>query len=301
MASASGTVVAIEEASGVIRKVAKILPYRIGFAVLTPYHRSRAGFLCRHTVDYSKRYIKVPVVADSEGSGEEPEVVSYAASNRVKLSFHEDGFVQFSGETQGTITSGKDSGGQAKGMGLTVNRLGAPLATEGPNFGLTVSYIEEFDAFEQDDKCAVFTNSDIYLRDCTAEDWDYFVIEGFIMPRFPAMNRAQIGPRGLVLHLAFRSFNATPLPSGLYLPSAGTPSSPTFFELRLIDLGPHNVVAGILISKAKSSLGSMPRFSVSSPSDGHHAMFAAYPNPFPNVEVRSLDYLPDARGDPAPA
>jgi hypothetical protein len=77
LASASGTVVAIEEASGVIRKVAKILPYRIGFAVLTPYQRARAGFLYRHSVDYSKRYIDVPVVADSESTGEEPEVVSW--------------------------------------------------------------------------------------------------------------------------------------------------------------------------------------------------------------------------------
>lgn len=116
-----GAVVAIEGPTGVLHRVARIQPYRAGFALLTPYHAARAGFLCRFPVDYSKRTMRVPVVG--------AEVVSYSAANRVKLSFHEDGFVQFSGEVQGTILSGRDATGRPKGMGLMVNPLGEPLAT----------------------------------------------------------------------------------------------------------------------------------------------------------------------------
>jgi hypothetical protein len=65
-----------------------------GFSVLVPYHKARSGFL-----------LKVPIDSDVHAPGEHDirldDAMSFTAEDRVKLSYHVDGFAQFSGERPG--------------------------------------------------------------------------------------------------------------------------------------------------------------------------------------------------------
>ncbi len=78
-----------------------------GSAVTVPYHSERKGFLFRVAVDSSQTIIETGV----------EEMVPYTADDRVKLSLRLDGFVQFSGESPGTILSGRNPDGTVKGSG----------------------------------------------------------------------------------------------------------------------------------------------------------------------------------------
>src|SRR5436190_17943309 len=113
---------------GVIRKITKTVPYSDGgFALLVPYHSARVGYLTKMPVDYSKR---------GEILVERAEIVEYTADDRVKLSYHPDGFVQFSGERAGKIISGRDPDtGEPRGIGVLTNPMREPMAS-GPNCGM---------------------------------------------------------------------------------------------------------------------------------------------------------------------
>ena len=97
----SGTTIAIQEAETTQpRKVIKIVPMGAGgYMVMAPYNQAREGFLAKFPVDYSRvGRFEMPLT----------DFISYAADDRVKLSVHKDGFVQFSGEDPGKIPSGRD-------------------------------------------------------------------------------------------------------------------------------------------------------------------------------------------------
>src|SRR5687768_10468724 len=95
--------IAINEVKvGEPKKVFKIVTYKAGgFAVLTPYHKEKTGFLMKHPIDYS-------TPAGSTMYVRFEDCVKYSVNNKVKLSFHPDGFVQFSGEVQGKVLSGRN-------------------------------------------------------------------------------------------------------------------------------------------------------------------------------------------------
>src|ERR1700677_305009 len=85
------------------RKITKIIGLNgEGFSVLVPYHRARSGFLFKVPVD--------PAKVLKPGSSVVPwkACVAFTAEDRVKLSYHSDGFAQFSSEISGRITSGRD-------------------------------------------------------------------------------------------------------------------------------------------------------------------------------------------------
>jgi hypothetical protein len=111
-------------------KVVQILPYKEGgFAVLTPYHTAGRGYLMKHPVDYATREMQI-ARADL--------VTEYSAEDRVKLSIHPDGFVQFSGQDQGKIESGRDpETGEPKGLAIFTRHppISEPIET-GPTFGV---------------------------------------------------------------------------------------------------------------------------------------------------------------------
>src|SRR3712207_1528938 len=81
------------EHQGTLRKITKIVPYGSGgFAVLVPYHEARRGHLLKYPVDYQIGQMERPF----------EDATQYSAEDRVNLSLHPDGFVQFSGENPGT-------------------------------------------------------------------------------------------------------------------------------------------------------------------------------------------------------
>ena|ERR1700693_3838109 len=94
--------VAVEDDEGRYRSLTKIVPYTEGgFAVLAPYHAAKEGFLCKIAVPEELRgRFSLPAPA---------EIHRYSAADRVKLSFHLDGFIQFSGENPSTIRSGREA------------------------------------------------------------------------------------------------------------------------------------------------------------------------------------------------
>src|ERR1051326_3354577 len=152
--------IAIDGAVGA-RKLTKIVGYGAqGFAVVTPYHTARSGFLGKMPVDYNKiGPMKVPY----------DDIVGFTAESRVKLSYHPDGFVQFSGEAQGTVISGRDSkSGEPKGIGLMSQPLTSPIRS-GPTFGITAWGLQDFAALDapQSDSVVVFGRDDMYFRGTT--------------------------------------------------------------------------------------------------------------------------------------
>jgi hypothetical protein len=82
-----------------LRAVCKIVPLRDGgYSMLVPYHAASEGWRYKHEVDYSKHK------QTTHRSG----MQHFVADDRVQLSHHWDGFVQFSGENPQKITSGRD-------------------------------------------------------------------------------------------------------------------------------------------------------------------------------------------------
>src|SRR5262245_29268888 len=89
------------------RKVAKIqFTKEGGFSVILPYQRARRG-LC------SKWPVCPIAMADSGFAGVMPfsATSNFQATSRVKLTYHADGFVHFSGEDPATIRSGRNPDG----------------------------------------------------------------------------------------------------------------------------------------------------------------------------------------------
>jgi hypothetical protein len=106
-----------------------------GFSILAPYLSVEAGVAAKMLVDYSKgEHFKVP----------EDDIVKFAAGSRVKLSYHSDGFAQFSSEHQGTIRSGRSENGDIKGVGVLTNPLWMPIPT-GPSCCLLAWGLDEFE------------------------------------------------------------------------------------------------------------------------------------------------------------
>jgi hypothetical protein len=95
------------------------------------------------------------------------DCIHFTAQDRVKLSYHSDGFVQFSSEIAGRIVSGRDpSTGQPKGLGLFTNPLKKP-SWSGPSVGITIWGIDEFDETDEVDEAIIFEPNDWYYRGCT--------------------------------------------------------------------------------------------------------------------------------------
>jgi hypothetical protein len=80
---------------------------------MAPYHAAARGWVAKLPMDYSQSRLQI----------RQSDTQSFEASSRVKLSYHSDGFAQFSSETGGTIRSGRHADGTPKGLGLMSNPL----------------------------------------------------------------------------------------------------------------------------------------------------------------------------------
>ncbi|WNV76929.1 hypothetical protein [Geodermatophilus sp. DSM 44513] len=283
-----GIRIAIADHNGTLRLLTKIVGLSDGgFAVTAPYHSARQGFLMKFPVDYSRSELMLPTA----------DVVPYTADDRVKLSLHLDGFVQFSGERQGRIVSGRDGDGQPKGLGLIANRLTSPLATDGPTFGLLAWGLDDYKEQVRIRDTLAFGGHDVYYRDCTLGDWSACIIEGFVYPRSYLSQGVLSGGR-LVLPRRFPHYQGPRHTSGLFTPTRNPllDMQGALLNLTLVDVGSPYIVIGLLVSRATHGFPSTSGFTLNSPSDMRHALAAVYPNPTGTSDheedgrVRSLNY-----------
>jgi hypothetical protein len=159
-----------------VRKITKIIGLNGGgFSVLTPYHKAKSGFVW-----------KMPVPADMDDPGTHEispkSGLAFTAEDRVKLSYHTDGFAQFSGESPGRITSGIDPDtNEPKGIGLFARPLSAP-ASSGPSVFITIWGIEDFEEAQTKDDLIVFRVDDFYYRGCTPDEANGWILSIYAFP-----------------------------------------------------------------------------------------------------------------------
>jgi hypothetical protein len=157
-----------------LRKITRIVGLNgAGFSVLTPYHKAKTGFLFKAPVELSRHGpYRIPFANAS----------AFTAEDRVKLSYHTDGFAQFSGEAAGRITSGIDPAtGEPKGLGLFTNPLTTPIWT-GPSVGITVWGMDEFEEAKERDHALIFEADEFYYRGCVPEDANACMLSIFAFP-----------------------------------------------------------------------------------------------------------------------
>ncbi|MHB1752159.1 MAG: hypothetical protein ACYCTF_05610 [Acidiferrobacter sp.] len=275
MSKIRGKTIAIRTVTGgPARKITKIIGYGAkGFAVVTPYHAARAGFVGKMPVDYKKiGQFEVP----------HTDIVGFTTSDRVKLSYHPDGFVQFSGEAQGAIISGRDpTNGLPKGVALMSQPLSSPVRS-GPTFGITAWGLHDFSALPDTDAVSpatvLFEPDDLYFRGATPCEANGIILEVFA---FPKRYWAGVRKRGrdYVLTIAFKDFEA----------------SRAAIELKVIDIPGQDVMLAGFASNARLTFPSDSGWVLSGPGsaapDGKgHVLVAFYPrDTFDAKGLPSLD------------
>ncbi|WP_252235551.1 hypothetical protein [Clostridium sp. CH2] len=257
-------------------KVSKIVFYGDGgFSVLSPYHTAKKGYLGKLIIDHeeiNKHIINVKV----------EDNVEYSAEDRVKLSVHPDGFVQFSGENPQKIISGKEKEtGEPKGLGLFTNPLSHPIES-GPTFGLMVWGMDEFVEFispKKGEKVIEFNMEDIHNRDCSTTDFNAYLIEGFVFKN-KERKQIQIVNNNHVINK--------------YSPNYREERNEKF-SYRVVNLAHEKYVVTLLVSRIIMDFDEKSGFSLNSPQqikDGKNiGLFCLYPSSIiPRDTSNSLDY-----------
>ncbi len=274
---AKPTTIAIQDGNGVVRKITKVIPYGDGgFAVHVPYHKAQIGWLLKIPLDYEVLGETITPISDC---------TEYSASDRVKLSYHPSGFVQFSGERPGKITSGLDPGtGEPKGLGIMTTPLSSPIRT-GPTFAITAWGLSDFEPLAKDsDAVLIFPAEEMYFRGCSPSTQNGVVIEGFVFPpRYWAGVRG--GASQEKMSLCFLGFEA----------------SGAVMELKIIHLQASDVFIGVLASHIRVGFKEPSGFTLSGPSESKkgsrkNALFAIYPGTMRSrlqERAKSLNYQPD--------
>jgi hypothetical protein len=163
-------------------KISKILFYgnNGGFGVLCPYHSAKSGYLLKYTTG-----LDIYAEYSQETNIKVDEHLQYSASDRIKLSIHTDGFVQFSGENPQKIISGRDKiTGEPKGLGLFSSPLSKPILS-GPTFAITIWGLKEFskyDGSKVNESAIQFLDQDYEYRETNKENYNAYIIEGFVFP-----------------------------------------------------------------------------------------------------------------------
>jgi hypothetical protein len=257
--------VCIRDPNGVLRKITKIVPYTgdRGFAAMVPYHSAKQGFLLKHSVRYDHPVGLVPAKT----------AIPFTATDRVKLSIHLNGFVQFSGEDSNRIISGRDAmTGEPKGIGIVFDHSIDDIRS-GPLFSITLWGIDDF--AEQsilNKSCLEFTADDVYAdrRLLCCGDKVAHILEFFILPNSILRRERRFGTRGDYVRLEL-------------------PRSDTLLryrhDLRVIDLPGQNHFLGCLVSRITIDEPSPSGYQMSGPSfappgsDDFVTIRAFYPPP----------------------
>jgi hypothetical protein len=243
------------------RKITKIIGLNGGgFSVLVPYHKAKSGFLC-----------KLPVDPKTDlGPGERwvpyAECVGFTAGDRVKLSYHTDGFAQFSAEDPGKIISGRDPAtGEPKGLGLFTRPLTSPIRT-GPSVGVTIFGIDDFEPVTGRDDPLIFEPSDFYYRGTTSEEADARVLSIYAFP-IGVTPPVRFNNGNPVLQVALE---------GLSLPWVSV------VELKVVHLPAEKIFLGLMVNHFKSSGLPKSGWMLNGPGDWTmqqkgHVLMGSYP------------------------
>jgi hypothetical protein len=268
--------VAIRPQTGeTLRKITKIIGLNgDGFSVLTPYHRARSGFLFKHLMDLQAGGIrKIPLDA----------CVGFTAEDRVKLTYHLDGFAQFSGENRGKIISGRDpKTREAKGLGLLTHPLRTPIVS-GSSVGVTAWGIEEFETAEEGEELIIFEPSEFYYRMSTPKDANVWHLSIYAFP-VDAVPPVRFEGGQAVMQFGLNRF------------SAGVPGS--IVELKTIYLKEERVHLGLYVERFIAEFPVKSGWILHGPgnyttSQSGYVLQAVYPRDLIPVEGRgSLDRTP---------
>src|SRR6202034_2676981 len=109
------------------------------------------------------------------------ETTFFSASERVKLSYHKDGFCQFSGERPGTITSGIDPSTELpKGVGIKSKPLSDPVLS-GPSVGIAAWGLQDFEELTGSTASIIFEPEDAYYHEGTPSTSNTYMLEGLVL------------------------------------------------------------------------------------------------------------------------
>jgi len=244
MARKSWTVAIRPTAGAEPRKITKIVSLVDGgFSIVTPYHRARNGFLAKLPMP---RGVGPHFTPWSEG-------ITFTVDNRVKLSYHADGFAQFSGEANDKIISGIDqTTGEPKGLGLHSNPLNTPT-WRGAVAAITVWGIDDYlTAKDAPTGTIIFEQDECYYRRCSPNEADGWILTIHVFPKNPP------------LPVRFR--NNFPF---LHVASESNPFSPLRYivEYRLVDLQNSPVVLGLNLNRIVTEVVAKSGWMLSGPSE----------------------------------
>jgi hypothetical protein len=226
------------------RKVTKIIGLRgEGFSMLTPYHTTQSGYLC-----------KMPVDPKAEGTyqGRWEDMIGYTVEKRVKLTYHVDGFVQFSSISRGDIISGRDAEtGQPKGLGLFTHPLSSPIFS-GPSVGVTLWGLQDFVELETSNNNAlIFEPHHFFYRACSPDTANGWIVSVYVFPS-GVVPPCRLEGGHYLLDVAIEPLNFPLL---------------SVMRLSLIHLLEEKVFLGIAISRAIVSFPSPSGWTMNGPGD----------------------------------
>jgi hypothetical protein len=160
----------------VARKITKIIGLNgDGFSVITPYHKARSGFLFKAPAD--------PAVVGNQIISID-QLIGFTVDARAKLTYHTDGFAQFSSERKGEIISGIDPiTRKPKGLGLFAPPLTSPIWT-GASIGITVWGLDDFEPLGNLGKSTlIFEPHHFHYRACSPIDANGWHLEIYAFPK----------------------------------------------------------------------------------------------------------------------
>jgi hypothetical protein len=266
--------IAIRDASGVGRQVIRITMQDDGFGVQVPYHPAKNGWIYELPLDYAKTKFTVPLSAGKH----------YTVSDVAKLSFHMNGFVQFSRGGGKPIVSGFNPNlNLIKGAGL---RAPDPVRVSmGPLFGVQIYGIENFDQCTTK-PVEMFELGELWYRAGEATENDTaFNVEVFMLPNdLLGAARAVNSKRMLRSKLPFKS--------------------QIWFEhdIRVVEMPRLPFFLGVIVSRIPADAGLSSGYKIMGPGCGgpgeaKKCIVAQYPCPemVSTLNPTSLDYrLPEA-------
>ena len=268
--------IAIRDRNGIGRQVVRICLQKDGFSALVPYHPAKRGWIYELPLDYSKRQFIVPM---EDGK-------HYTVSDIVKLSFHMDGFVQFStGGAQKIVSGYNPTLNLVKGAGL---RAPDPVhVTTGPLFGVQVYGAEDFDECTTK-PVEMFESADLWYRAGEAtEDDTAYCVEVFMLPNGLLGAARSVGGNRMVR-------KRLPFTSRIWFEH----------DIRVIEMPHLPFFLGVIVSRLRADPDCVSGYKLGGPGCGgpgemKKSITAQYPCPDMVAEFDpiSLDYRPAPAGE----
>jgi hypothetical protein len=250
------------------RKITKIIGLNgNGFSVLVPYHQARSGFLFKMPIDPSLHEPGPHEIRIED-------LIKFTAEDRVKLSYHTDGFAQFSGERPGTITSGRDPlTSEPKGLGLMTHPLKSPIWS-GPSIAVVAWGMDDFEPAEDGDwPMIIFEPQEFYFRGCVPAEANSWMLSIYALP----MN--VVPPVRFTRGCAIVDMALERISGGLL----------AIVQLKLIHLRREKVFLGLFVSRLLTHFPSKSGWSLNGPGNftrtkKGHVLVAGYPRVGASVE-----------------